>query len=395
VGFLKTYSPSIAVVVITGFPDRDKLRQAEELEVCSFLTKPFSVDQLKFAVFGALEKQRMRCDVHAAADQMQAHGDFGLVGVSAYMQELRRHVALAASGEFPVLIEGGSGTGKEVIAHAIHNNSSRKAERMIIVNCAAIPQHLEEAEFFGHVKGAFTGAMHAREGIIATADTSTLFLDEVGDLSLGIQAKLLRVLENKQFQRLGENAVRQVDIRIISATNRRLEAMIAQGQFRDDLYYRLKGDMIVTKPLGEHAEDIPSLVHHFVARESDTGAPATITAEAVEYLAGREWPGDIRELKHSVRLLCHAARGRKRINMATVEAVIKGKTARPEPDTSYKVEKSHVLGQFEKDYFARLLNKYEGNLNRASREAGMDRSNLIKKLKALGIRADEYRKKNG
>jgi two-component system, NtrC family, response regulator GlrR len=387
---VRARAPDMRIIVITAYPDQKNVQLSEELEVSALLTKPFTLDQIKYAVLCALENIRV-AQTCATTAQFDGKNDLGITGVSEYARNLRRQIGLVATADFPVLIEGDSGTGKEVIAKAIHGNSSRKEQLMIIVNCAAIPKHLEEAEFFGHARGAFTGATQARIGIIATADKSTLFLDEVGDMSPGTQAKLLRVLENMEYQRLGENELRKADIRVISATNRNLQAMVADGRFREDLYYRLRGDVIAASPLAGRTEDIPSLVRHFLQTSTTARCPNQITAEVIERLVNRPWPGNIRELKHFVHLLCHRAAGAKRINMAILEEVEKQGIAPHTVHSSYKDQKKSVENDFDAGYFRQLLQKHSGNLNRASKEAGIDHSNLIKKLRALGISADEFR----
>lgn len=376
--------PGTGVVVITGYPSDRRAREAHELDVGTFIVKPFSVQQLEYAVLGALERHRPDMDGGR-------RGNLGMIGVSHYMEDLRRQVLTVASGAFPVLIRGCSGSGKEVVARAIHDSSSRCEQSMICVNCAAIPEHLEESEFFGHTRGAFTGAVGEREGIVAMADRSTLLLDEVGELSPDTQAKLLRFLDNGEFMRVGETAARKVDVRIISATNADLEAMVEEGSFREDLYYRLKGATIVTRPLDEHREDVPALVSHFAAVTRGSGPPKNVTADAMEMLVRRDWPGNIRELRYVVSQLCHRAASRKRINAATVEAVLQERLDRALVRPGYREEKQRTMRTFDQRYFISLLHRHRGNVSRAATEAGMDRSNLLKKLRTLDIDPREFR----
>jgi transcriptional regulator with PAS, ATPase and Fis domain len=263
---------------------------------------------------------------------------------------------------------------------------------MVTINCAAIPKDLEESEFFGHIKGAFTGAIRDKNGIIFAADKSTLFLDEVAELSAGVQAKLLRVLENGEFLRIGETTPRTVDIRIIAATNRSLTQMVDAGAFRQDLYFRL-GMTIRTVPLAEHPEDIPEIIRDLVTEihARDARYPDRLTSEAMACLVKREWQGNVRELKQAIQVLCQTAVGKHRVNATDIEAVLDGTCASSDGEAWYSDEKSKVLQEFELDYFSRLLKKYSGNLSQAAKASGMHRPNLIKKLKCLGIEPDSYR----
>jgi transcriptional regulator with PAS, ATPase and Fis domain len=317
--------------------------------------------------------------------------DLGLIGTSAYMEEMRQEIARIAEGDFPVMIQGDSGTGKDIVAHAIHGRSKRSAKRMVIINCAAIPKHLEEAEFFGYAKGAFTGANAVKQGIIETADNSTLFLDEVGEVSLEIQAKLLRVLDSGEFIPVGSTTVRKVDIRIISATNRDLSDMMKQESFRQDLFFRLKGAVITTIPLVRHKEDIPALINHFLSKEEDPNIPRHISPVALDLLMDYSWPGNIRELRYTVEVICMASIGMKSIHEQTVRSVLKMNVAEPEQPLTYKEGKAGTIRDFEIRYFTKLLNQFKGNINQASKIAGMYRPNLLKKLKQLGIAPNSFR----
>jgi DNA-binding NtrC family response regulator len=314
--------PTLPVIIVTGFPSTEYIKAAEKLDVLSFLVKPVTENQIRCSVMGGLERLKIDAMNHKPEGIFDGKGDVGLIGTSQYIVNLRDHIKKVAWGNFPVLILGPSGTGKDIIANAIHRLSLRTAKHIVTVNCGAIPKNLEEAEFFGYTTGSFTGALFARQGIMATADNSTLFLDEVGELSLGMQAKLLRVLENGEFMRIGETTPRTVDVRIVSASNSNLEEMIARGEFREDLYYRIKGDVITTFPLNKHSEDIPVLVDHFMRKESAPRPSRLITSEAMALLANHMWTGNIRELKTTISLLCHAAVGSKQINPDIIEAVM-------------------------------------------------------------------------
>ena len=395
VRYFRSDYPTIPTIVITGFPNEKYVKVLEEMEVGAFLTKPFSADQIRYNVIKGIEKRKMDLE-NVEIDRLVTNGNgLGLIGTSQYITKLRKKIRDLARGEFPVLIQGPSGSGKEIVANAIHNCSSRKDKPIVTINCAAIPTHLEESEFFGHAKGAFTGALRDKYGIIATADKSTLFLDEVGELSLGVQAKLLRVLENGEFMRIGETKPRKVNIRLITATNKNLREMVDEGTFREDLYFRL-GIILTTKPLFEHKEDIPVIVKHFINknRQRDPRCPNQITSEAMTYLVENHWQGNIRELKQVVNFLCHTGAGNKRISIADIRSVLEQKASDVHDFESYSLEKSKVLKEFETEYFTKLLQKYSGNISKAAKASDMHRPNLIKKLKSLGIDPGDFRNIN-
>ncbi len=321
--------------------------------------------------------------------------DLDLVGISDYVTALRRQIRTLGPGEFPVLIQGESGTGKELVAKAIHACSMRAAARMVTVNCPAVPRNLEESEFFGHVKGAFTGAERAKEGLVSMADGSTLFLDEVGETSADVQAKLLRVLDKGELTPVGATDPEHVNIRVVSATNRDLEQMVKEGGFRGDLYSRLKGVMLTTRPLREHAEDVPPLVHHFLAQpEGRQGV--RIGEQALGVLMAYQWPGNVRELCYTVEVLRVTAGLNGTVDERAVRELLsfnEEPVAVPGAARSYARAKEHALGVFDRDYFVRLLREHHGNVSHAAAAAGMHRPNLLRKLRSLGLNAGDYRGK--
>ncbi len=393
VRYFRSDFPSVPTIVMTGFPGEEYIKVFEEMEVDAFLTKPFSIEQIRYSVLRGLEKRKREIEHLGNEDYVSETDTLGLIGTSQYIVKLRKKIRDIAKGEFPVLIQGPSGTGKEIIANGIHKCSTRKSNPIVTINCAAIPKDLEESEFFGHTKGAFTGAHRDKNGIITAADNSTLFLDEVGELSLAVQAKLLRVLENGEFLRIGETEPRKVDIRIITATNQNLKEMVAQGMFREDLFFRL-GIILGTRPLGEHKEDIPPIVRYLIERnvQKDNRYPNQITSEAMAYLVDQQWQGNIRELKQTISLLCHTAIGKKRINISDILAFFEKGERLINVEASYSDEKEKLLKDFEIEYFTKLLKKYSGNISQAAKACGMHRPNLIKKLKSVGVSVDEFRK---
>jgi DNA-binding NtrC family response regulator len=377
---------TIPVVVITGFGDREMALTLENAGVGTVITKPFTRSQLCFT----LCKEIIR---HSEPSKMLCAGDGGgsgaeLIGNSAYMQSLRKKISVFAQSDIPILIQGPTGTGKEIIARAIHQSSCRGKKAMIVINSSAIPEHLEESEFFGHAKGAFTGALEEKDGILKCADGSTLFLDEVAEFSLRLQAKLLRALDGHEFCRVGETKPRFSDFRLISATNRPLREMIAAGAFREDLFYRLNAGVVDTKPLIEHREDIPAFVEHFTAQFGKRNNKRfTIRQDALRLLSDQRWPGNIRELRNAVIMLCTAAMKSRVITYDTVAQTF------PHPLHGGAVPLTFASRKtdFEKEYYERLIVKHGGNISRASAEAGLLRPNLSRKLKELGIRASDYK----
>lgn len=387
----KESHPQTSIIVITGYADHDMAYSLEDAGVRSVLTKPFSASQLRFTLCKELARRKL-LEKEGAVHGSRAEGTTeGLVGNSAYIKGLREKIRVFSRGAMPVLIQGPTGTGKEIIAAAIHRLSGRNRTPMITVNSSAIPEHLEESEFFGHARGAFTGANEEKDGIIACADGSTLFLDEVGELSLRMQAKLLRVLDGHGYTRVGESKPRTADFRLVSATNRPLLAMIKEGSFRQDLYFRLKSGTIETLPLMSHKEDIPLLVRHFLFELSASQKKNfIITGEALNALVGYEWPGNIRELKNVVESLCAINSKSCTITAESIEWVISGITKESGPSPA---PFSEAKAEFEKKFYTNLLSKHNGNITASSKEAGVDRPNFSKKLKALGIAAAEYKSK--
>jgi len=383
--------PETSIIVITGHADHAMAYSLESAGVQSVLVKPFSASQLRFTLCKEIARRKLLIKegvVHAHPESNDDIDATGLIGNSGYIKNLREKIRIFAEGNTPILIQGPTGTGKEIIARSIHRLSKREKKPMIIVNSSAIPEHLEESEFFGHTKGAFTGAHEEKDGIIACADGSSLFLDEVGELSLRIQAKLLRVLDGNDFNRVGESRPQKSDFRLISATNRPLTEMISEGTFRQDLYYRLKAGHIETKPLSSHKEDIPLLVKHFLFEFGQNQKKNfVITQEALDALVAYEWPGNIRELKNVIDSLCTINAKTRTISAESIEWVICG--ARPTPAAKPSFSSAKV--EFEKQFYTNLLSKYCGNITASACEAGIDRPNFSKKLKALGIIASDFK----
>jgi two-component system nitrogen regulation response regulator NtrX len=341
-----------------------------------------------------MELTRARAENRALRSQLGPRAE--LVGKSRKMEEVRAIIAQVAPTEARVLIMGESGTGKELVAHAIHAASLRAGRSFISVNCAAIPRDLVESEMFGHERGAFTGATDRRLGRFELADGGTLFLDEVGDLNLEAQAKLLRVLEAGEIQRLGAERVQRVDVRILAATNQRLEQAVAAGTFREDLYFRLNVFPLELSPLRDRLDDLPDLVDHLAERVRPHQA-ARFTADAMTLMSSYEWPGNVRELANIIERL--SILGGPEVDAALVRQVLpRAGSLRFDPQalttesgTTYSVADlggrslSNVLDDYEKALIGAALKRATGNVAEAARALQTDRANLYRRMKRLGL----------
>jgi two-component system NtrC family response regulator len=301
------------VILITAYAEVEKAVEAMRLGAFTYLAKPFSNQQLLASVRKAVEHYGLIREIRRLRDEATPRSGFGgMIGKSPSMRAVYQLIEKVAPTPSSVLITGESGTGKELVARAIHNHSPRKDAPFISVNCAALSEHLLESELFGHEKGAFTDAVVMRKGRFELADTGTLFLDEVGEMPPQLQAKLLRVLQDKSFERVGGNATLQVDVRILAATNKDLKDEVDKGHFREDLYYRLNVIHIHLAPLRERVDDIPALVSHFIEKNSKSlGRPLDISPEALRLLISLPWEGNVRELENTIEraaILCNSDR---------------------------------------------------------------------------------------
>jgi two-component system response regulator PilR (NtrC family) len=299
----KSASPETVVLVITAFATADSAVEAMKQGAFDYLTKPFQVDEVQLIIRNALEKRRLTTENILLKREMASQSSFAqLVGQSEAMQKVFEVVRKVADSKSNVLICGESGTGKELVARAIHYNSSRNAMPFVAVNCSAVPETLLESELFGHMKGSFTGAMSNKAGLFEVANGGTIFLDEIGDTTPTIQVKLLRVIQEREFRRVGGNQDVKVDVRVVAATNRNLEKAVADGSFREDLYYRLDVIPIRLPPLRLRSGDIPLLVSHFLERfAKESGKPVPVfSPEAMRVLVGHEWRGNVRELENLI-----------------------------------------------------------------------------------------------
>ena len=294
--------PDIVAIVVTGYGTVKGAVEAIKRGAADFVSKPFQIDELVLALNAALERRRLKSENAYLRAQLEERYRFeGLIGKSPSMKRLFQLLETVAATASTILITGETGTGKEVVARAIHHNSPRRQHRFVALNCSAIPETLLEAEIFGHVRGAFTGAIGNRQGRLEQAHKGTLFLDEVGTMSAALQMKLLRVLQEREFERVGDSHTIKVDVRVIAATNSDLLRMVEDGEFREDLYYRLNVIPVQIPPLRDRREDIPLLVQHFLDKLCDASQPpVTVSQEAMRRLMAYGWPGNVRQLENAV-----------------------------------------------------------------------------------------------
>lgn len=388
---VKESEPGVPVLLITAFGSVESAVQAMKVGADDYLAKPVDLYELRRRVQALIEKRRLKFEV----DELKARLDerFGfdqIVGSAHTMRDLFQQVRMVARTKATVLINGESGTGKELIANAIHQNSDRKRNRFLPINCAAIPGNLMESELFGHERGSFTGADRAHQGKFEQASGGTLFLDEIGELSQDLQAKLLRVLEERVVTRVGGTQPIPVDVRIITATHRDLALMVREGRFREDLMYRLKVVELRIPPLRERLEDIPLLVHHFIAqfnREHGKEIKA-VSPEVLKELASHSWPGNVRELKNVVeRMVIFCAEDEIRLAHlppgfgsapSLVAAPSFGPLAVPPQAPGHPVQ---ALDELEKQAILRALEETHGNKTQAARVLGIGVRTLHRKLK--------------
>jgi two-component system nitrogen regulation response regulator NtrX len=372
----------VPVVMISGHASVETAVKAVRLGAYDFLEKPLALERVLLTAQKAIERRDLMAEI--AAMRGRAESEAALLGGSAAMARLREEIARVAPTDARVLIMGENGTGKELVARLIHRLSQRADAPLVEVNCAAIPEELIESELFGHVKGSFTGATEDRRGKFEEADQATLFLDEVGDMSPKTQAKVLRALQEGRFTRVGSTKAIASDARVLSATNKDLQAEIARGAFREDLYFRLAVVPIHVPPLRERAEDIPELARHFLELASARFGrrPKRLAPGAIPALMAHRWPGNVRELKNLIERLMILA-PRNEIAAEDLPFVVSEVAAIP-PDAPLK----DARDDFERRYILAALRRHRGNVTRAAETLGLERSNLYRKLKSYGIEVE-------
>ena len=364
------------VVMITGYPSIEGAVNAIKTGAEDFLAKPFTSEELLTAVQRALDKLKARRSGHMTAENVVAMHK-GFIGNSKVMQEIFIAISKAASTSATVLITGESGTGKELTARAIHYGSTRSSAPFVPVNCGSIPEALLESELFGHVKGAFTGATESRAGFFHAADGGTIFLDEVSDMSLAMQVKLLRVLQDKEVCMVGSSRVRKVDVRILAATNKSLQELVKKESFREDLFYRLNVITILMPPLRERGDDILILARHFAANfAAEQGKPVPrFSDKALQNLRNYEWPGNVRELENVIQRLVVMTDG-DLIDVPDLPCLMRFSALR-------KTGFTRTLAEVEAEYISNVLESVDGNKTHAADILGIDRKTLRQKLKNM------------
>ena len=390
---LKETHPDIEVVMVTGLSQIDTAVRSMKLGAFDYVPKPFDPDELKLVVERALERRRLVREVSELKSEVSSKYRFeNIIGSAARMQEVYRLIAQCAPTNTSVLITGESGTGKELIARAIHYNSLRKDHPIVPVDCTSLSENLLESELFGHVKGAFTGAVVNKRGLIETAQGGTLFLDEVGNIPLSIQAKLLRLIQEREFRAVGDTRTQSANIRLICATNKDLRSMVAAGTFRDDLYYRINIFPIRLPSLRERRDDIPSLAFHFLKGcAGELGKKVTQLSEgALAVLVNYDWPGNVRELENTIHRAVILASG-DTIRKAHL-AGLAGQPGTTAPKTGEELKRTKKAAReksvegIEKAFVLEALKRNDWNVTRSAEETGMQRSNFQALMKKYGIR---------
>lgn len=382
---LQHQTPHTPVIVMTAFGTVENAVEAMKSGAADFLLKPFSLDHVTSVVRKALEVRALRDENQKLKEELGVRYELhNLIGRSPAMQEVFATVSRVAATRATVLLAGESGVGKDMIARAIHFHSPRREKPFVKINCTALPENLMESELFGYEKGAFTGANISKPGRFEQADTGTVFLDEIGDVPLPVQVKLLRILQEREFERLGSNKTRHIDVRVIAATNVDLRAALENGTFREDLYYRLNVLPLNIPPLRVRKEDIPFLARHFVAKyaRENPGCASELASGAMQKLIDHDWPGNVRELENVIErslLLCtHATLESEDIRLDSVRRSAPAGTAAFLPD-------GMTLDQYEQSILKEALKRANGNKSQAARLLGITRNALRYRLTQMGL----------
>jgi DNA-binding NtrC family response regulator len=386
--------PDLIGIIITGYGTVKTAVEAIKRGAADFITKPFQFESLMHVLNTALEQRRLKSENAYLRSQLEERYRFeGIIGRSRIMRDLFHLLETVAGTSSTILVTGETGTGKELVARAIHHNSPRRSQRFVAINCSAIPETLLEAELFGHVRGAFTGAVANRPGKLEQANRGTLFLDEVGTMSAALQAKLLRVLQEREFERVGDTHAVHVDVRVIAATNSDLTKMVMEGRFREDLFYRLNVIPIHLPALRERKEDIPLLVRHFTQKYASSGAPPgtpaprplTVSQQAMRKLMAYGWPGNVRQLENALERGVALSGGRSQIEMFDLPPEIQ---KADEPSIAQDlalptggIDFTDFIRKIERDLISQSLERTGGNKGQAARLLNLKRTTLVEKLK--------------
>ncbi len=395
---VKARAPETEVVMMTAYATVTDAVEAMKQGAYDYLQKPFDPDDASLVVARALERKRLK--EQAASLRREVEGVYAfhnLVGKSTKMREVYTLLEQASQLDITVLLNGETGTGKELAARAVHYHSARKERRFVPVNCGALPGELVESELFGHAKGSFTGATGMKRGLFEEAEGGTIFLDEIGELPLPVQVKLNRVLQEKELRRVGDTVGIKTNVRVIAATHRDLKAEVAAGRFREDLYYRLNVFPVVLPALRDRREDIPLLASHFLEKHALVLGRQinAIEPDAVRALTGYPWPGNVRELENAVERAVAVSRGEK-IQLRDLPPDVKGTQEGAIPAEQlakmpYREAVDLARDRVTRDYLVALLRDMDGNVTQAAKRAGMARESLHRLLKRFGVRADDFK----
>ena len=386
-------SPDQPVIMITAYGSIESAVEAIKLGAYDYITKPFQADQILHSIAKTTERISLIKENKSLRDTIQViqGEDKGVVGKSAALMESLAYAKKIADSELNVLITGESGTGKEVIAKFIHQLSPRAAAPFVPVQCGLIPPDLMESELFGHTKGAFTGAVSDKKGILEEADGGTVLLDEIGDIGPDIQAKLLRLIQEKEIRKVGETKTRTINVRILSATNKDLQSLVRDRQFREDLYYRLKTAELRVPPLRERKEDIPLLAEHFLRTYNLLYRKnVTIDPDSYKYLMSHQWPGNIRELRNAIETSATICDHGK-IKISDITYILFREKKDLNGITTFAEMKKKMIRDFEVEYLSHLLKKHKGNISAAARESGVDKKNFWEMMKKHSLSADIFK----
>ena len=385
---IRRQNAQVPVVMMTAFGSVETAVESMKAGATDFLLKPFSLDHLMQVVSKALEVRALRDENRQLKEELGRRYEFdNIIGRSAPMQEIFATIERVAPTRATVLLAGESGVGTDLIARAIHFHSPRRDRPLVKINCTAIPENLMESELFGYEKGAFTGAQTSKPGKFEQADTGTVFLDEIGDVPAAIQVKLLRILQEREFERLGSNVTRHIDVRVIAATNSDLRAALEQGTFREDLYYRLNVVPLNIPPLRERRADIPFLANHFIRKLApDAGCQVdSITDAAMEKLLAYHWPGNVRELENVIERSLVMATGRQ-LDAGDIKLEAAPRPRAPNGG-AHLLPEGLTLDQYEQELIREALKRADGNKSQAARMLGLTRNALRYRLTQMGLEA--------
>jgi two-component system NtrC family response regulator len=401
---VKEFAPDIPVILITAYGTVESAIKAMKEGAYDYILKPLKMDEIEMVIDKALAHIKLLDENRYLREELRStYGFDNIISVNSRMVQILELIGQIANSKAAVLLQGESGTGKELVARAIHYNSQRSKRPFIVVNCSAIPRELLESELFGYEKGAFTGATRMKLGSFELADTGTIFLDEIGEMQRELQVKILRALEGYRFMRIGGTEYIDVDVRVITATNRDLKEAVVTGDFREDLYYRLNVVSINLPPLRERMEDIPLLAAHFIEKYEGEGKRKVneISDDAMKVLEHYHWPGNVRELENCIlRGMVLAKTGRiemRDLPGEVLEGTFKDELRLPcnteELKLMKKREKERVVGQIERQFIMEALRRNKGNISRSASDVGMDRRQFQNLIKKYGVSVEDYRKR--